>query len=164
MCRIARPLSLSVAGLLAIAMASGCGSSSSTSPHTATTARTSTTRTSTAPTTVTGTTTAPGVVTGSAQNVTATLHAGTHNPKVNVSWPIHFTVTRLGAPAKASVSYEYLFAGQVVARRSHYVFVWHFSDAFHWPPSAVGYPLTFRAVIVSGTATIYLEYPVQVVK
>lgn len=158
----ARLLGLSTAGLLLVATMSGCGSSSSRPAHTGTTA--STQPSTTSPTTVTGTSAAPGVVTGSARGVTATLHAGTHDPKVNVSWPIHLTVTRMGAPARASVSYQYLFAGQVVARRSHYVFVGHFSDAFHWPPSAVGYPLTFRAVIVSGAVTIYLDYPVQVVK
>ena len=60
------------------------------------------------------------------------------------------------------MSYEYLFDGQVVARRSHYTFTGHFSDVFMWPSSAVGYPLTFRAVIVSEGATIDLDYPVQV--
>ena len=54
------------------------------------------------------------------------------------------------APRAASVSYQYLLGGQVVARRSHYVFVGHFSDTLVWPASAVGYPLTFRAVVVAG--------------
>jgi hypothetical protein len=95
--------------------------------------------------------------------VTATLHAGSHHPAVNRAWPLHFTVTRAGAPVKASVSYEYLFGGVVVAHRSHYIFTGHFSDVFQWPATAVGYPLTFRAVIVSGGATINLDYPVQVI-
>jgi len=94
--------------------------------------------------------------------VTATLHAGSHHPKVEQPWPLHFTVTRDGRPAAASVSYEYLFAGQVVAHRSHYTFIGHFADLFKWPASAVGYPLTFRAVVVSGAMTFDLEYPVQV--
>jgi len=94
--------------------------------------------------------------------VTATLHASTHQPKVERPWPIRFTVARGGSPAAASVSYEYLFAGQVVARRSHYTFTGHFSDVFKWPAGAVGYPLTFRAVIVAGATTINLDYPVQV--
>jgi hypothetical protein len=67
-----------------------------------------------------------------------------------------------GAPLAASVSYEYLLAGAVVARRSHYVFNGHFSDVFMWPSSAVGYPLTFRAVIARGAVTINLDYAVQV--
>jgi hypothetical protein len=102
-------------------------------------------------------------VTHSTGGVTATLRAGTHNPKVGRPWPVHFTVTRAGSAARASVSYEYLFGGQVVARRSHYTFIGQFSDTFLWPSSAVGYPLTFRAVIVSDGTTIELDYPVQVI-
>ncbi len=94
--------------------------------------------------------------------MTATLHAGTHHPAVNRPWPLHFIVTRTGTAAKASVSYEYLFGGVVVAHRSHYTFTGHFSDVFQWPAMAVGYPLTFRAVIVSGGRTIDLDYPVRV--
>jgi hypothetical protein len=94
--------------------------------------------------------------------VTATLHAGTHNPRVGRPWPVRFTVTRAGGPVTASVSFEYLFGGRVVARRSHYAFVGYFSDTFIWPSAAVGYPLTFRAVVVSGGTTINLDYPVQV--
>jgi hypothetical protein len=64
----------------------------------------------------------------------------------------------------ATVSYEYLYGAQVVARRSHYRFVGDFSDIFIWPVAAVGYPLTFRAVVVSGGTTINLDYPVQVTR
>ena len=53
-------------------------------------------------------------------------------------------------------------AGQVVARRSHYNFTGHFSDTFQWPASAVGYPLSLRAVIVSGKTTFNLDYAVRV--
>lgn len=90
------------------------------------------------------------------------MHAGTHHPKVNAPWPIYFTVTSGATPVKGSVSYEYLFGGQVVARRSHYTFNGRFSDVFMWPASAVGYPLTFRAVIAHGAVTINLDYAVQV--
>jgi hypothetical protein len=81
---------------------------------------------------------------------------------VAVPWPIHITVTASGSPAKASVIYEYLFGGQVVAHRSHYTFTGHFADTLNWPASAVGYQLTFRAVVVSGAVTVNLDYPVQV--
>ncbi|HTR72806.1 MAG TPA: hypothetical protein VMG80_04345 [Solirubrobacteraceae bacterium] len=182
---------LSAAALLAGLVATGCGSSSpSTTAHrtnvkpataattgtgqttsaqtspsaaTGTTGTGQTTSTQTSPSAATGTATGVGVVTGSAGGVAATLKAGTHRPKVNRSWPIHFDVTKAGKPAKASVSYEYLFAGQVVAHRSHYTFEGRFSDTFRWPASAVGYQLTFRAVIVSGGVVIDLDYPVQVV-
>lgn len=102
------------------------------------------------------------LVSGTVGAVTATLHASTHKPKANRPWPLHLTVTRGGAPVKATVEYEYLFGGQVVAHRSHYIFTGHFSDVFRWPSTAVGYPLTFRAVITAKGATINLDYPVQV--
>jgi hypothetical protein len=155
----------------------GCGSSSksrtaartksapvmSSQPATSS-APTSTTATSGTATSTTSTAmSGAGVVSGSLGGVTASMRPASHHPKVNVPWPISFTVTREGKAAKASVSYQYLFAGQVVARRSHYTFTGRFSDVFHWPASAVGYPLTFRAVIVSGGVTINLDYPVQVI-
>ncbi len=105
-----------------------------------------------------------GTVVASANGVRASMRPASHNPKVERPWPISFTVTRAGRAARASVAYEYLFGGQVVARRSHYTFTGHFSDVFKWPASAVGYPLTFRAVIVSGGVTLDLDYPVQVRK
>ena len=153
-------LALSAAALLMC----GCGSSSKPSTTGASATRATQTTPAPAQTTTTATSSATAnVVSASVGGVSATLHAATHHPKVQVPWPIHFTVTHDGAPAHASVSYEYLFAGQVVARRSHYTFTGEFSDTFHWPSSAVGYPLTFRAVIASAGVTIDLDYPVQVV-
>jgi hypothetical protein len=161
-------------GLAAVLLLAGCGQSSSGKPTQTSTARsaqqttsTSTGRTSTGASTapqpsVSSSTGAAGTVTGSSGGVTATLHAGTHHPRVQRPWPIRFTVSSGGRAARASVSYEYLFGGQVVAHRSHYTFTGHFSDVFKWPSTAVGYPLTFRAVIVSGGRTIDLDYPVQV--
>jgi len=104
----------------------------------------------------------PALVSASAGGLSASMHASSHHPTVNRPWPLSFTVTRAGRPALASVSYEYLFAGQVVARRDHYAFTGRFSDVFVWPAAAVGYPLTFRAVIVSAATTIDLDYAVQV--
>jgi hypothetical protein len=148
----------------------GCGQSSSGKSTQTSTAKTASTRTQQEATgasklphpPVSSSAGAPGIVVGSAGGVTATLHAGTHHPKVGAPWPIRFRVSSGGRPARASVSYEYLFGGQVVAHRSHYTFTGHFSDVFKWPSSAVGYPLTFRAVIGSGGKTINLDYPVQV--
>ena len=101
---------------------------------------------------------------GSASGVVATMHAGTHSPRVGQPWPVRFTVTRGGSGVVASVGYEFLFGGQVVTRRSHYTFRGHFSDIVEWPASAVGYPLTLRTVVRAAGATINLDYPVQVVK
>jgi hypothetical protein len=107
---------------------------------------------------------AAGTVSASAGGVTATMHPSTHHPLVEHPWPISFKVTRGGSPARASVSYEYLFGGQVVAHRSHYTFTGRFADVFKWPATAVGYPLIFRAVIVAGRVTLDLDYQVQVVR
>lgn len=108
--------------------------------------------------------TATSTVTKASLGVTASMQVGTHNPKVNKPWPLKFTVTKGGKAVKASVSYEYLYGGKVVAKRSHYTFTGHFSDTFLWPATAVGQPLTFRAVITSGKALIYLDYAIKVVK
>jgi len=90
------------------------------------------------------------------------MHVTGNRPTVNRPWPVRFTATRAGVAQQASVEYEFLFSGAVVAHRSHYEFTGHFSDVVLWPASSVGYPLTFRAVIVSGGARINLDYPVQV--
>lgn len=107
---------------------------------------------------------APGTVRAASGGIVATLHAGTHKPRVNANWTISFAVRANGKAAKATVEYEYLFGGAVVARRSHYSFTGSFHDVFNWPSSAVGYPLTFRAAIKSEGATLNLDYPVQVVR
>jgi hypothetical protein len=160
----ARACLLGASGALALALA-GCGQSSNE------TSNKSSTATVAKPPAATSTAQQPAVassgatartVSGSAGGVSARMRAGTHHPKVGRPWPIRFTVTAAGHPLKAAVSYEYLFAGQVVAHRSHYTFTGHFSDTFLWPSSAVGYPLTFRATIVAKGATIKLDYPVQV--
>lgn len=168
-----------VAGAVALLLG-GCGGNSSksdstnttrpsatsaTAPSGSTTAQPSTTTGSSQSTVSTSATIhAGGIVVGTAGSVRATMHPASHHPKVEHPWPISFTATRAGRAARASVSYEYLFGGQVVARRSHYTFTGHFSDIFKWPASAVGYPLTFRAVIVSAGVTLNLDYPVQVTR
>jgi hypothetical protein len=107
----------------------------------------------------------PHQVIASAGAVTATLHvARGHHPRVGERWPIAFAVTSAGRPVEAEVAYEYLFGGAVVAHRSHYKFTGAFHDTFQWPSSAVGYPLTFRAVIAAAGRTLNLDYPVQVVR
>ena len=148
--------------VLLATIVAGCGGSSTSS---STRAPAATTPASTQSTTQsTATSTSPGTVTGSFASLTAVLHAGTHQPKVEAPWPIRITATLGGAPAKATVVYEYLFSGQVVAHRSHYTFTGQFSDTLKWPASAVGYPLTFRAVVTSGSALVNLDYPVQVAR
>lgn len=154
--RPGRAVLAAAASVLAAATLAACGGSSAT-----TAARSS--PVSTQPSTSTAAApSASNVVTQTDSGVTATLRAAGHEPTAGRPWPLHFTVTREGRPAQAGVSYEYLFGGQVVARRDHYTFHGSFSDVFHWPSNSVGYPLTFRAVIVSGAAHLELDYPVQV--
>lgn len=154
--------------ILGLALA-GCGGGSSKSTPATQSSTGVTTRASTASSTPSSgavppsTETSPGVVRASSQGVTATMHASTHHPRANHHWPVSFAVSGPGGPVKAEVRYEYLLSGQVVAHRSHYRFTGSFHDVFIWPYSAVGYPLTFRAVISTGKLTLNLDYPVQVV-
>jgi hypothetical protein len=67
-----------------------------------------------------------------------------------------------GRPLPAEVRYQYLFAGSVVARRSHYRFRGTFHDSFRWPARSLGVPLTFRAVITTPFGTRRLDYDVRV--
>lgn len=101
---------------------------------------------------------------GSAGTLAATMHASSHHPRVDRAWPVSFTASRSGRPVHARVHYEYMFAGQVVAHRSTYAFTGRFHDVFHWPASAVGYPLTFRAVISSAGTSVNLDYAVRVAR
>jgi hypothetical protein len=163
----------SAAALLPLLLAlAGCGGGGQPSSATTSANGNRPTRTSTASPTTTGSQaapsasheTSPGVVRASTQEVTATMHASSHRPRANKPWPVSFTVAKAGRQAHARVRYEYLFAGQVVAHRSNYGFSGSFHDTFVWPPSAVGYPLTFRAVITSGKATLNLDYRVLVIR
>lgn len=107
-------------------------------------------------------TAAAGTVGGSSGGLTATLHAGTHHPEVGRRWPIQFTATRSGRAVRATVTYEYVYGGQVVAKRAQHTFTGRFSDALVFPAQSVGYPLTFRGAVTSGGATVNLDYAIQV--
>jgi hypothetical protein len=152
-------LRLSVSSVCLLALY-GCGGSSGGS------AKSSTSRPAT-PQAVSSAPASAGTgnsVTAGIGGVTATMHAGTHRPKANTTWPFRFAVVRAGKPVTASVSYEYLLGGQVVGRASRYTFSGHFSDTTSWPAASIGYPLTFRAVVRADGATINLDYPVQVTR
>jgi hypothetical protein len=162
-----------IALIIGALVAAGCGASpkahapATPSPSaTSTTAVTTTALTSTAATTreVTVSAGQNAEVTASIGGVKAKMHGSTHEPRVGARWPFQFTVTRDGRPARATVTYEYVFGGQVVARREHYSFTGHFSDEIEWPSSAVGYPLEFRAAIAAEGVTINLDYPVRVAR
>ena len=92
-----------------------------------------------------------------------TLTAPTHRPKAGAPWPIAIrAVGPDGRPLRAAVRYQYLFAGQVVAHRSHYRFRGSFHDVIRWPARSQGIPLTFRAVVTTPLGTRNLDYAVRV--
>jgi hypothetical protein len=62
------------------------------------------------------------------------------------------------------VHYQFLFAGSVVARRSHYRFRGMLHDTIRWPARSVGVPLTFRAVVSTALGTRKVDYPIQVTR
>ena len=89
--------------------------------------------------------------------------ATTHHPRAGAPWPIAIEAhDRAGRPLRAEVRYQYLLGGAVVAHRSHYRFRGAFHDTFRWPSRAIGFPLTFRAVVTTPLGTRRLDYPVQV--
>ncbi len=159
-------------GLCCTTLLSACGSKGTNATTASTTAASATTRgTATGqatPSHVVSAKATPShvvsahVVNATSGTVAATMTAAGHSPRVGVPWPISFAVKSNDKPVKAEVRYEYLFGGQVVARRSHYQFTGGFRDTFKWPATAVGYPLTFRAVILAEGTTLNLDYPVQV--
>lgn len=96
---------------------------------------------------------------------TITLSAQTHRPVAGAPWPIVIHAhDAAGHPLRAEVRYQYLFAGSVVARRSHYRFRGTFHDTFRWPARSLGVPLTFRAVVTTPQGTRRLDYAVKVTR
>jgi hypothetical protein len=100
---------------------------------------------------------------GAASGFRATLSVPGHYPRAGRSWPVTVTASYNGRAVTANVRYLFLYGGQVVSRQSNYRFHGHFTDrAFTWPARAVGYPLTFRAVVSSSRGSRKLDYWVRV--
>lgn len=92
-----------------------------------------------------------------------TLAAPTHRPVVGAPWPIVIRARGPGGkPLRAEVRYRFLFAGAIVARRSHHRFEGVFRDTIRWPARSLGIPLTFRAVVATPLGTRRLDYAVRV--
>ena len=104
-----------------------------------------------------------GTSTGAAAAPVVTLSAPSHHPTVGAPWPIVIRARdSAGASLPAEVRYEFLFAGSVVARRSHYRFRGIHRDTLRWPANSAGVPLTFRAVVTTRLGTRRLDYAVRV--
>lgn len=126
-------------------------------------------------------------VSGSNGPFTATLHAGTHHPKINKAWPIRVTATENGRSVRAAAFYQFLYNGQAVSSQAvcpnsgttgcknwGFQFTGHYSDFLLFPPQSKGFPLTLRVVVSLGKTTldshghpvphgrtVYLPYAVQ---
>jgi hypothetical protein len=117
-------------------------------------------------------------VSASSGGLSATLHAGTHHPKVNHHWPIRVSATLNGHSVRgAGAYYQFLYNGQQVSKQAicpnsgttncknfGFKFNGGFSDFLLFPSRSVGFPLTLRVVVSAGGHTVYLAYSVQVVK
>jgi hypothetical protein len=109
--------------------------------------------------------------------LTATFTAGSHRPNCKQKWPITVTASLNGKPAHASAFYQFMYSGQVVAKRYPFAdtprnrrnriwdFFGRFTDNTFGPfgALAVGQPLTVRAVVHAGRYTAYPSYSVTVV-
>jgi hypothetical protein len=106
---------------------------------------------------------APAVAAARAPFV-ARLHAPGHHPRADRDWPITITArTYGGKPLSGRVRYEYLYGGNVVARRSNYAFRGgRFHDVITWPKRSVGIRLTFQPVVTTRLGVVRLPYRVVV--
>jgi hypothetical protein len=157
-----RPSGVIIAATLSLAVA-GCGSRQPTAHASHTTA------THTAVSTA-AKTRAPLPVTGgrlvSAGVLRATLSGANHTPTVNRPWRYAVTVRNAGGQAlSGTVDIEVLFAGQVVAHDTpptHPITNGLWQSTLKLPKTAVGYPLTLRAVAHTPTGSITLNWPITV--
>jgi hypothetical protein len=85
-------------------------------------------------------------------------------PKVNANWPITVTAhTRIGRPVSGTVSYAFLFGGNVVATRpGGKLRSGRFHDELQFPAQAVGLPLTLRVIVKSGSRRASIDHQVTV--
>ena len=151
--RRARRPAGALAGLVLTVVLAACGGSGSPHP-------------SAAAATAGSTTTATRASAASAPaSIVAVLHTPGHDPRPG-NWPITLTVTKDGRPVAGSISYAFLFQGQVVSTqpvsKESPDFVGHFHDIILWPARSAGVPLTFRVIIHTAYGTKDVDYAVNV--
>jgi hypothetical protein len=121
----------------------------------------------------------------SAAGFVGRLSAPTHHPKAGKLWPITVSArTRSGKGLRATATYQFVYHGQVVARRAPSPRAnprsscskagtcrhspWPFRGRFHdgtftWPARAARIALTFRVIVaVRGRGHVNLDYAVRV--
>jgi hypothetical protein len=94
------------------------------------------------------------------------LHGANHAPKAGKPWPYSVTVTdAAGHPLSGTVEIEFTFGGQVVGTDTpptHPLTHGRWHDNLMFPARALGFPLTFQAVVHTGRGSITLDWPVTV--
>lgn len=99
----------------------------------------------------------------SAAAFTARLQAPNHTPTAGQKWPITVTVTRGGAKLSGSVSYQFLFAGQVVSNQPGHSFTRGvFHDKLLFPARSVGFALTLRVIVKTRYGKVLLPWAIKV--
>jgi hypothetical protein len=145
-----------LAAVLSLAVA-GCGDSRPTPRPT----RSSTT-TATTPTLLPATG-ARSVSTGALR---AALDAENHTPKVNQPWPYSLRVTNTSRqPMAGTVAVEFLLAGQIVSYDkppTHRITNGLWQSTLKFPATAIGYPLTLRAIAHTSAGSITLDWRITV--
>lgn len=149
-----------LAAVLSVAVA-GCGNSQPTPRPTSGPTNLSTTA---------ATTSTPLPATGarsiSAGALRATLNGQDHTPKINQPWPYSLKVTNTtGQPISGTVAIEFLLAGQIVAYDkppTHPITNGLWQSTLKFPNSALGYPLTLRAIAHTRAGSITVNWPVTV--
>jgi hypothetical protein len=146
-----------VLALLLCTALAACGSSSSSSSSSSTASNTATTPAQTPTTASSSLTTGP---------VRGTLHGTGHTPIAGRPWAYSVHVTDAsGRPLSGTVAIEFAFNGSVVGHDTpptHPVTNGHWADKLTFPSTAIGYPLSFQAVVRTSAGSITLDWPVQV--
>jgi hypothetical protein len=152
---------LSIAALSLCVTACGGSGSTSSATKSQSAPKTATTSTSTTASSNSGGT--ASVTTGP---VRGTLHGANHVPKAGKPWPYSVTVAdAAGHPLSGTVDIQFAFGGQVVGRDrppTHPLKNGRWHDNLQFPAQAVGFPLTFQAVVHTRMGSITLDWPVSV--
>ncbi len=103
---------------------------------------------------------------------TAKLIAPTHTPKANTKWLYTVRVTDLaGTPIGARITVQIVDPSGTAHPATfdnttkplvRWPIVGVFHDYAEWPPSARGFPLTFRVIVFARGARLTLNYVVRV--
>jgi hypothetical protein len=151
-------------GIAALSLCvTACGGGGSTS---STTKSQSVPTTPTTPTSTTASSNSGGTASVTTGPVRGTLHGANHAPKAGKPWPYSVTVAdAAGHPLSGTVDIQFAFGGQVVGRDrppTHPFKNGRWHDNLQFPAQAVGFPLTFQAVVHTRLGSITLDWPVRV--